>query len=248
MLRTSHGANEHGGRSLLPVVSDDRATNKTEDALREEALQVERANESYLWLLVLAAAAECATTCFLPELAFTHWRLNASATALNFIGPFLDGLTYGYEDLPKQGEPSVACLQFRSAFLGYGTNVIYVSFLCEQRRLTTMRVHANRVFTSFSFMADHAGDLSTQIIAAGVLYVCASVVGGCWCFLVGKAVVRPVLTSPPIAGLLHTISHAKKPSLLSTSVAFIGLSTLRAVFGPHGFVRCVHCVVPAVES
>lgn len=93
-------------------------------------------------------------------------------------------------------------------------------------------------------MADHAGDLGARSIPGGVLYVCASVVGGCWCFLVGKAVVRPVLTSPIVAGLLRTAARVKKPSLLSAVVAFIGLSTLRAVFGPQGFVRCVRAVLP----
>lgn len=126
MLRTAHGAGAApsspgggGQRSLLPVVVDHRGADHREEVrVSEEALQVERANEAYLWLLALAAAAECATTCFLPALAFPRWRLNASATALNLLGPFLDGLTYGHAELPKQGEPSAACLQFRSAFLG----------------------------------------------------------------------------------------------------------------------------------
>lgn len=89
----------------------------------DEASEATQLNETYLWLLVLATAAECITTCFIPNWSFVNVsKVNVSATALNFIGPFLDGLTYGYEDLPKTGVPSIACTQFRSAFLGFVHN------------------------------------------------------------------------------------------------------------------------------
>uniref|UniRef100_H3GMW8 Uncharacterized protein n=1 Tax=Phytophthora ramorum TaxID=164328 RepID=H3GMW8_PHYRM len=111
----------------------------------------EQTDEQFLWLLLLAAVAECVTTCF-------AW--NVGGTALNWLGPFLDGVTYGYEDRLKSEGVSIACVQFRSAFLG--------------------------VFTSYSFMVDHAGDLSGDSFVAGPMYVCASVLGGCVCFWMGK--------------------------------------------------------------
>lgn len=86
----------------------------------DDASEAMQTNETYLWLLVLATAAECITTCFIPNWGiFNSSKVNVSATMLNFVGPFLDGLTYGYEDLPKTGAPSIACTQFRSAFLGF---------------------------------------------------------------------------------------------------------------------------------
>ncbi|EEY65535.1 uncharacterized protein PITG_03030 [Phytophthora infestans T30-4] len=111
-------------------------------------------------MLLLAAVSECVTTCFMPDYTLRSWGLNLGGTALNWIGPFLDGLTYGYEERIKGADVSLACVQFRSAFLG--------------------------VFTSYSFMADHAGDLSGSSFAAGPVYVCASILGGCGCFYLGK--------------------------------------------------------------
>lgn len=81
-------------------------------------------HEKFLWLLICATSAECVTTCFVPAWTLAvGFKVNASATMLNIIGPFLEGLTYGYEELPSKGAAStgvsIACLQFRSAFLGY---------------------------------------------------------------------------------------------------------------------------------
>lgn len=110
-------------------------------------------------------------------------------------------------------------------------------------KLIALLFHAARsVFTSFAFMADHAGDLSAQGVAVGSLYVCTSVVGGCCCFLLGKAIVQPVMTSPAVVKLVMTVSATKKPSLLAALTVFIGLTAVRAVFGPHGFVRQVQRV------
>ncbi|EGZ27771.1 hypothetical protein PHYSODRAFT_476964 [Phytophthora sojae] len=123
-------------------------------------------------MLLLAAVAECVTTCFVPGYTLRSWGLNVGGTALNWIGPFLDGVTYGYEDRLKKGtQVSLACVQFRSAFLG--------------------------VFTSYSFMVDHAGDLSSSSFAAGPLYVCASVLGGCVCFRLGKQAVMAAAALGP---------------------------------------------------
>lgn len=111
--------------------SSSTAPSKLHDDLFDdsEAMQL---NETYLWLLVLATAGECVTTCFVPQWsAFRAWRLNVSATLLNFVGPFLDGLTYGYEDLPKTQAPSIACLQFRSAFLGYACASYATAFTAQ---------------------------------------------------------------------------------------------------------------------
>lgn len=81
-------------------------------------------HEKFLWLLICATSAECVTTCFVPAWTLAvGFKLNASATMLNIIGPFLEGLTFGYEQLPAKGAAhtgiSIACMQFRSAFLGY---------------------------------------------------------------------------------------------------------------------------------
>lgn len=127
MLRTSATAARLSSAGVLPVLHDDVSLSEAVDAsslgggdgdasfLSSGAVATEddeaaRLDASYLWLLVLSAAAECVTTCLWPQ--------SVGATALNVVGPFLDGLSYGVEALPKRGAPSIACLQFRSAFLG----------------------------------------------------------------------------------------------------------------------------------
>ncbi|RLN93203.1 hypothetical protein BBJ28_00017722 [Nothophytophthora sp. Chile5] len=92
---------------------------EVEDSSRVHEKELRRTDETFLWLLLLAAVAECVTTCFLPAFTFASWGLNVSATALNLIGPFLDGISYGYEASLKGAGVSLACMQFRSAFLGY---------------------------------------------------------------------------------------------------------------------------------
>lgn len=163
-------------------------------------------------MLLLAAVSECVTTCFMPDYTLRSWGLNLGGTALNWIGPFLDGLTYGYEERIKGADVSLACVQFRSAFLG--------------------------VFTSYSFMADHAGDLSGSSFAAGPVYVCASILGGCGCFYLGKQAVAVMWTNPITVRVSQAVNRMEnKPSLVTISVAFVGVTTLIAALGPHGFVR-----------
>lgn len=87
----------------------------------QEKVPLRQTDEEFLWLLLLAAVAECVTTCFVPGYTLRSWGLNVGGTALNWIGPFLDGLSYGYKDRLKSAEVSLACVQFRSAFLGYET-------------------------------------------------------------------------------------------------------------------------------
>ena len=55
----------------------------------------------------------------MPGYTLHGLQLNAGGTLLNWIGSFLDGLSYGYEDKMKGAEVSLVCTQFRSAFLGY---------------------------------------------------------------------------------------------------------------------------------
>jgi hypothetical protein len=94
-----------------------------------------------------------------------------------------------------------------------------------------------RVFTSYSFMVDHAGDLSGANFAAGPLYVCASIVGGCVCFYLGRRAVS-AWVNPMTTKASSVLSGVKnRPSLVTSLVAFVGVTTLRAAFGPHGFVR-----------
>ncbi|KAG7394368.1 hypothetical protein PHYBOEH_005274 [Phytophthora boehmeriae] len=116
-----------------------------DSALKTHEKERKQSEEAFLWLLLLAAVAECVTTCFVPGYSMAVWGVNVGATALNWLGPFMDGVSYGLEDRFKGVEVSLACIQFRSAFLG--------------------------VFTSYSFMTDHAGDLSSSSFAAGPLYV-----------------------------------------------------------------------------
>ncbi|CAH0491051.1 unnamed protein product [Peronospora farinosa] len=171
-----------------------------------------RIDEEFLWLLLLAAVAECVTTCFMPGYTLYTWGLNVDGTVLNWIGPFLDGLSYGYEDYSKGSETSLVCVQFRSAFLG--------------------------VLTSYSFMADHAGDLSSHSFAAGPLYICVSIGGGCGCFCLGKQVAAASCTHPVTATVSRVVGTMKnRPSLMTSLVTFVGVTTLRAALGAHGFVR-----------
>ncbi|KAG6967611.1 hypothetical protein JG688_00006218 [Phytophthora aleatoria] len=179
---------------------------------QEGGTPLRQTDEEFLWMLLLAAVSECVTTCFTPGYTLRSWGLNVGGTALNWIGPFLDGVTYGYEDRLKGAEVSLACVQFRSAFLG--------------------------VFTSYSFMADHAGDLSGSTFAAGPIYVCASILGGCGCFYLGKQAVAAAWTNPMTVRASRAVNRMKnKPSLVTSLVAFVGVTTLRAALGPHGFVR-----------
>ncbi|KAF1793625.1 Major facilitator superfamily domain [Phytophthora cactorum] len=148
-------------------------------------------------MLLLAAVSECVTTCFTPGYTLRSWGLNVGGTALNWIGPFLDGVTYGAD-----------------VAVGY------------------------RVFTSYSFMADHAGDLSGSTFAAGPIYVCASILGGCGCFYLGKQAIAAAWTNPMTVRASRAVNRMKnKPSLVTSLVAFVGVTTLRAALGPHGFVR-----------
>ncbi|CAH0477858.1 unnamed protein product [Peronospora belbahrii] len=178
---------------------------------KEEILA--RKEEEFLWLLVLAAVAECVTTCFMPRYTVHNWKLSVDGTALNWIGSFLDGLSCGYEEfMVNDREMSLASLQFRSAFLG--------------------------VFTSYSFMIDHAGDLSNSSFAAGPLYVCASIGGGCGCFYLGKQAATALWTHPVAAKVSQMLGTVKnKPTLLVSLITFVGVTMLRAALGAHGFVR-----------
>ncbi|KAI9996031.1 hypothetical protein PInf_013209 [Phytophthora infestans] len=178
----------------------------------EADTSLRQTDEEFLWMLLLAAVSECVTTCFMPDYTLRSWGLNLGGTALNWIGPFLDGLTYGYEERIKGADVSLACVQFRSAFLG--------------------------VFTSYSFMADHAGDLCGSSFAAGPVYVCASILGGCGCFYLGKQAVAVMWTNPITVRVSQAVNRMEnKPSLVTISVAFVGVTTLIAALGPHGFVR-----------
>lgn len=89
-------------------------------------------------------------------------------------------------------------------------------------------------------MADHAGDLSSGSFEAGPMYVCASIVGGCACFYLGKQAVAAAWMNPMTAKVGRVVGAMKnKPSLVTGLVAFVGVTTLRAALGPHGFVRYV---------
>lgn len=70
----------------------------------------------FLWLLLFSAIAECVTTCYTPEIRI--FSINVSATALNLVGCFLDGMFHSLENSAKEMSCSVT-REFRSAYLGY---------------------------------------------------------------------------------------------------------------------------------
>lgn len=86
---------------------------------REYGTEAADTNVAYLWLLLLSTLAECITSCFLPEWYYPGWNVNVTATLINFIGPFLDGMSYGYEDHLRMEVVRIPALQFRAAFFGY---------------------------------------------------------------------------------------------------------------------------------
>ena len=94
-------------------------TKEQENDTEHDQLLLQQTDEGFLWLLLLAAVSECVTTCYMPGYTLHGLQLNAGGTLLNWIGSFLDGLSYGYEDKMKGAEVSLVCTQFRSAFLGY---------------------------------------------------------------------------------------------------------------------------------
>jgi hypothetical protein len=104
-------------KSVLPTYMDE-AGDDSEDE-RYDTDEIFRTNTHYLWTLLFATTAECLTTCYVPEWTIGTSKLNASATALNFIGPFMDGISYTFEEIPKIHKMSLPCLDFREAFLGY---------------------------------------------------------------------------------------------------------------------------------
>jgi hypothetical protein len=102
-----------------------RKTSEEENKDDEDARarrEADATSLAYLWSLLLATLAECLNTCFLSHWYILSWNVNATATMINFIGPFMDGMAFGYEELQKaRADTTLApCLQFRAAFLGYG--------------------------------------------------------------------------------------------------------------------------------
>ncbi|KAI9907745.1 hypothetical protein PsorP6_004603 [Peronosclerospora sorghi] len=208
--------------SVAVAVGVDVLLSRTEEKDKEPLREIE---DEFLWLLLLAAVAECVTTCYIPGYTLRKWELNVFGTLLNWIGSLLDGFSYGYEDSWNHPEKS-------------GTKTYTWTFhdsACDKKRDAV-----DRVFTSYSFMVDHAGDLSSRSFAAGPLYVCASIGGGCGFFYLGKQVAATAWMHTTIVGVCQVVGAIKIFSSLATWLAFfVGLTTLRAVLGPHGFVRYV---------
>ena len=142
MLRAQINRNED-----VHEVEDDAAVSVLASPLKEHEEEIEhdllllrQTNDEFLWLLLLAAVSECVTTCYLPGYTLHRFQLNVGGTLLNWIGPYLDGLSYGYEDRMKGVEISLVCTQFRSAFLGYESgNSSCVIFDMIFRALTAVR-------------------------------------------------------------------------------------------------------------
>ena len=89
-------------------------------------------------------------------------------------------------------------------------------------------------------MVDHAGDLSSGNFVVGPLYICASLGGGCGCFYLGKLTVGAAWTHPIPASVTRVAgAMLNRSSLMTSLVTLVGVTTLRAALGPHGFVRYV---------
>ncbi|GLD91874.1 hypothetical protein PINS_up022136 [Pythium insidiosum] len=168
-------------------------------------------NLAYMWSLLLATLAECITTCFVPEWYFEGWKVNVTATVINLVGPFLDGMSYGYEDGMKPDARRLPFLEFRAAFLG--------------------------VFTSYSFMVDHAGDLTFSHPAYGPTYIVGTILGACGTFHIGRLFIRASWVRQTARQLSSSKPIQHLPSFLFAANVFIILTMLRAMFGRPGFVR-----------
>ncbi|KAJ0393970.1 hypothetical protein ATCC90586_007836 [Pythium insidiosum] len=195
-----------GGREDIESASPTRR--RSIDAEAADVNEAAATNLAYMWSLLLATLAECITTCFVPEWYLEGWKVNITATVINLVGPFLDGMSYGYEDGTKPDAQRLPFLEFRAAFLG--------------------------VFTSYSFMVDHAGDLTFNHPLHGPTYIVGTVVGACGTFHIGRLLIRGAWLRR-IARQLSTskpIQHL--PSFLFAANVFIILTVLRAMFGRPG--------------
>ncbi|OQR87911.1 hypothetical protein ACHHYP_07905 [Achlya hypogyna] len=138
--------------AMLPVVY---LSTETED--KEWAVKFRRhVRHSVLF----ACAAECLTTCFVPQWSHESTGINLSATGLNLLGPFLEGCALTIQRATSQDDWKRACRYFRSVFLG--------------------------VFTSYCFMVDHAGDLVARNGVLGPLYILSTMCYASIAFLVGQ--------------------------------------------------------------
>ncbi|CEG36743.1 Putative fluoride ion transporter CrcB [Plasmopara halstedii] len=205
MLRAQGHRDDSAGNVDVKDAAIDIAIN-TEKEQEKVLLRQTETDQAFLWMLLLATVSECVTTCFVPVYTSQFYGLNVSGTVLNWLGPFLDGWTYGSHD---RSDVSLACVQFRVAFLG--------------------------VFTSFSFMVDHAGDLSSTNLIAGPIYVCLSIIGGCSFFCFGKYFAQFKWSFQ--VSKMRVKRMKMKVSLVTMLLAFVGMTIVRAAFGSHGFVR-----------
>ncbi|OQS02026.1 hypothetical protein THRCLA_05569 [Thraustotheca clavata] len=114
--------------------------------------------------VLFACAAECFTTCCVPHWAHTSTGINLSATILNIIGPFLEGIAFTLQNSTAQEDWKRACRYFRSVFLG--------------------------VFTSYCFMVDHAGDLAGRNGFLAPLYILSTMCYASVAFMLGQQLLK----------------------------------------------------------
>jgi len=91
-----------------------------------------------------------------------------------------------------------------------------------------------RVFTSFCFMVDHAGDLVVTNAILGPLYIVAIMCYACIAFRIGRFLTNTIWQRESRA-LMRIQLHGT--SMLRFLGSFIGILLLIAIFGPAGFVR-----------
>ncbi|ETW01629.1 hypothetical protein, variant [Aphanomyces invadans] len=120
-------------------------------------------------IVLFACAAEAITTCFTPEWVHEPTGINVSATLLNVLGPFMEGVAQHLQETTAHPEWKRACYYFRSVFLG--------------------------VFTSYCYMVDHAGDLVGKNPFIGPLYIISSLCYACVAFRMGQTFMRLFLAN-----------------------------------------------------
>lgn len=188
-----------------------------------------RRNVQFYWLVLFCISAESFTSCFVPnwKVRSRVWNINLSPTFVNLFGAFLEGAISTIEKQKLSDTFKPISRLFRGGFLG--------------------------VFTSFSYVVEHASRDS-------LLYLVGTVIGGCSWYMAGRHVVLYILATRSISSLsksssgveaeedpIHDPLGSGNPEEENTQMVFhilkwvlvmfnLGVLGL-AFFGPPGFVR-----------
>ncbi len=187
-------------------------------------------NVQLYWLVLFCISAESFTSCFVPnwKVRSRVWNINLSPTFVNLFGAFLEGAISTMEKQKLSDTVKPISRLFRGGFLG--------------------------VFTSFSYVVEHASRDSP-------LYLVGTVIGGCSWYMAGRHAVLYILATRSLSssssveeqptsllgfhpsGNIHSdasgeentrmVVHTLKWVLVMYNLGVLGL----AFFGPPGFVR-----------